>query len=51
MQRELTENTRDQIWNAFFLNGLRLPVDDPQMTTTEVIAHKEEFIRYVNSVL
>lgn len=45
--REMQNDTRDQIWAAFFRNILQLPVDGPQMTATEIIERKEEFIRTI----
>ena len=48
--REMQDDTRNQIWNAFFRNILRLPVDGPEMTATEIIARKEEFIREIGPV-
>ena len=48
--REMQDDTRNQIWNAFFRNILRLPVGGPQMTATEINARKEEFIREIGPV-
>lgn len=48
--RDMQRDTRDQIMNAFFRNVFNLPLGGPQMTATEVIARKEEFIREVGSV-
>lgn len=50
LTREMQNDTRDQIWNAFFRNILRLPIGGPQMTATEIIARKEEFIREIGPV-
>lgn len=50
LTREMQNDTRNQIWNAFFRNILRLPVDGPTMTATEVNARKEEFIREIGPV-
>ena len=50
LTREMQNDTRDQIWNAFFRNILRLPLGGPQMTATEIIARKEEFIREIGPV-
>lgn len=47
--REMQNDTRDQIWNAFFRNLLQMPVDT-KMTATEVIQRKEEFIRVIGPV-
>jgi len=43
--RDMQMDTRGQIMNAFFKNVLNLPVDGPEMTATEVIQRKEEFLR------
>lgn len=48
--REMQNDTRDQIWAAFFRNVLNLPTDGPQMTATEVIERKQEFIRTIGPV-
>jgi len=45
--RDMQRDSRDQVWNAFFRNILNLPVEGPQMTATEVIQRKEEFIREI----
>jgi len=45
--RDMQKDSRDQVWNAFFRNILNLPVEGPQMTATEVIQRKEEFIREI----
>lgn len=50
LTRDMQKDTRNQIWDAFFRNILRLPVDGPQMTATEIIARKEEFIREIGPV-
>jgi len=50
LTREMQNDMRDQIWNAFFRNILRLPTGGPQMTATEIIARKEEFIREIGPV-
>lgn len=50
LTREMQDDNRNQIWNAFFRNILRLPVDGPQMTATEIVARKEEFIREIGPV-
>lgn len=50
LTREMQNDTRDQIWNAFFRNILRLPIDGPAMTATEINARKEEFIREIGPV-
>lgn len=48
--REMQSDTRDQIFAAFFRNVFNLPVGGPQMTATEIIERKEEFIREIGSV-
>lgn len=46
--REMLQDTRDQIWAAFFRNVLQLPgMAGPRMTATEVLERKEEFIRTI----
>ncbi len=50
LTREMQNDTRNQIMNAFFKNILNLPVDGPQMTATEIIQRKDEFIREVGPV-
>lgn len=48
--REMQNDTRDQVWRGFFRNVLQLPVDGPEMTATEVLERKEEFIRTIGPV-
>ena len=50
ISRDMQADTRQQIWAAFFRNILNLPIDGPQMTATEVIQRKEEFIREIGPV-
>jgi hypothetical protein len=45
--RDMQADSRTQVWNAFFRNILNLPVEGPQMTATEVVQRKEEFIREI----
>lgn len=47
LTREIMMDTRQQVVNAFFKNVLNLPVDGPQMTATEIMERKQEFIREV----
>lgn len=47
ISRAMQQDTRQQIFAAFFRNVLNLPVQGPQMTATEVIQRKEEFIREI----
>lgn len=48
--REMQNDTREQIWASFFRNVLQLPVDAPQMTATEVLERKSEFLRAIGPV-
>ena len=48
--REMQNDTRDQIWQAFFRNVLQLPVGAPSMTATEVLERKDEFLRTIGPV-
>ena len=48
--RDMQLDTREQVMRAFFKNVLNLPVDGPQMTATEVLQRKEEFIREIGPV-
>lgn len=48
--RDMQQDTRDLIWSAFFRNVLNLPVNGPQMTATEIIERKEEFVRTIGPV-
>jgi len=41
---------REQIHALFYRNVLNLPVDAPQMTATEVIQRREEFVREIGAV-
>jgi len=41
---------REQIQALFYRNVLNLPVDAPQMTATEVIQRREEFVREIGAV-
>lgn len=50
LTREMQDDNRNQIWNAFFRNILRLPVGGPEMTATEINARREEFIREIGPV-
>jgi hypothetical protein len=50
LTREMQDDVRNQIWNAFFRSVLRLPVEGPQMTATEVNARRDEFIREIGPV-
>lgn len=48
--RDMQDDMRQQVEAAFFKNVFNLPVAGPEMTATEVIARKEEFIREVGAV-
>lgn len=48
--RDMQQDSREQVFAAFFRNVLNLPVDGPQMTATEIIERKEEFARTVGPV-
>ena len=48
--REMQNDTREQIWQAFFRNVLQLPLDAARMTATEVLERKDEFLRTVGPV-
>ncbi len=48
--RDMQEDTRENIWRAFFRNVLQLPVNGPEMTATEVIERKDEFTRLIGPV-
>lgn len=50
LTRAMQDDTRNQIWNAFFRDVLRLPIDRPQMTATEIIERKQELIREIGPV-
>lgn len=45
--RQLQQDSRDQIWSAFFRNALNLPAAGPQMTATEILERKAEFVRTI----
>lgn len=45
--REMQNDMRDQIWSAFFRNVLQLPFSGPQMTATEILERKAEFMRVI----
>lgn len=50
LAREMQNDTRDQVFAAFFRNVLNLPVNGPEMTATEVIERKEEFVRELGPI-
>lgn len=43
--REMQNDVRDQIWMAMLRPFLQLPTGGPQMTATEILERKAEFIR------
>lgn len=45
--REMQTDTREQVFAAFFRNVMNLPIDGPEMTATEVIERREEWMREV----
>jgi hypothetical protein len=49
--REMQNDTRKQIEAAFFRNVFNLPVDGPQMTATEVLERRDEFLRTIGPVV
>lgn len=44
------QSSREQVFALFYRNVLNLPVDAPQMTATEVIQRREEFVREIGAV-
>lgn len=50
LTRDMQLDVRQSIFAAFFRNVLNLPVNGPEMTATEVIQRKEEFIREIGPV-
>ena len=50
LTRDMQKDYREQIFTAFYRNVLNLPITGPQMTATEVIQRKEEFIREIGPV-
>lgn len=49
--REMQNDYRRLVEAAFFKNVFNLPVDGPDMTATEVVERKEEFIRTIGPTL
>ena len=45
--REMQQDSRDSVQAAFFRNVLQLPTQGPQMTATEILERREEFIRVI----
>ena len=48
--RDMQTDKREQVFSAFFRNILNLPVNGPEMTATEIIERKQEFIRELGPV-
>ena len=48
--REMQNDIRIQVQRAFFNDLMRLPVDGPQMTATEILERKEEYVRVLGPV-
>ncbi len=44
---EMENQRRDMVWAAFFRNVLQLPAAGPNMTATEVLERKAEFMRLI----
>jgi hypothetical protein len=49
--RDMQLDTREQVRAAFYKNVLNLPVDGPQMTATEIVERKKEFLREIGAPL
>lgn len=50
LTRDMQQDLREQTFDAFFRNVLNLPLDRPEMTATEVLLRKQEFIREIGPV-
>lgn len=50
LTREMQNDMRNQVWDAFFRNLLKLPPSEREMTATEIIARLQEFIRELGPV-
>lgn len=48
--REIQQDVRTQILVAFFKNVLNLPIEGPQMTATEIMQRRQEFLRTVGPI-
>ena len=48
--REMQNDTRELIWQAFFRDVLRLPAMRDRTTATEITARKEEFLQLIGPV-
>ena len=47
---EMLDREREEVSAVFFRNILNLPVEGPDMTATEVVQRREEFIREIGAV-
>lgn len=47
---DASQATSERLFAVFFRNVLNLPVEGPEMTATEVIQRREEFVREIGSV-
>lgn len=47
---DMQRDAREQVFRAFFRNILNLPVDGPNMTATEIMQRREEFLREIGPV-
>ena len=45
--RDMQSDSREAVWNAFFRNLLQLPTEGPQMTATEILERRSEFVRLI----
>ena len=48
--REMQNDIREQVFRAFFRDILRLPVDRPGMTATEILERRREFLEVIGPV-
>ncbi len=51
LSREMQNDTRESVEAAFFKNVFNLPVSAPNMTATEVLERKDEFLRTMEPTL
>lgn len=50
LTREMQQDYREQVRAAFYRNVLNMPTEGPQMTATEVMQRKEEYVREIGAV-
>jgi hypothetical protein len=50
LTREMQQDIRNSVFSAFYRNVLNLPVGGPEMTATEIMQRREEFIREIGPV-